>query len=1078
MGTATELPLVECRACGEGLRGCWEFAPDDLYCGLCGRRVFLLAFREDVPRPDSPDEPEVWVYASEGEDLLVHAWGLHGVPGTGCPQVAVSPDFGDRTGTARFSSPEFGAVGFAVEFAGRQKGPPATLADPAPCPPKAWRVPGPAAVRLKLVPDGAPIPFDRIPPGGVPGRIVLGGPHGAVRPARLLRLVPDPLEFSPPPSDESPPELIGYQDERNVASVQLGVTARGRVVAREIHGDARDLRGIRPTTVRGVSFPCEFAPGMQARMSIRFDADPNPEPRQPLTINWELAGYPRPVAYSCLVTLRPRPLLAVRPYGDLPEEVALGGRPVEVVLILDPLLREGNTLPVIQHPPELALDPPEDEWLRAEAFPVTPFPLSGPYPVRLTLDLSRLDRAATHGRMLTATVGFADQAGTIWPCTLRFRAVRLKSYDGVLAIDWGTTNTCAAKSDGAEAPPQPLALPPPELRDDPPDYEQFPSVLYVEDVSDPARPVFHLGPMARDLADLRGRPECLLHSLKRRFLAGGEVYVRDEVGKEHAYPVEELTRLVLLRLVEMAEHELGREVRHLGFTFPTKWPAAARRRFAKVLRQVAADLTAARPRGPTGVRLTPPDIDEANAVALNVLHAMQLRGKLVSGRPFTLVAYDFGGGTIDTSVLRVSLDETADPQLTTRYLGIGGTSDFGGDEVTRAAVMLLRDRINLVLEDARLDGVRYELPLRRDGDPPGRTTAATGQSADLNRDRDGLRNWERVRRMAEEIKRRLCRPPADEADDPVRDAIGRRLEQLVCYPVGDGPPRSLSQLIEAAFPAERAPFFEALRFGLSEVCNYPLGSSSVADRVRDTFLEIKSQLVAAGTTSADVIVLAGGGGRLPLVAEMVREFLGPPPGGVSWDDPDRLVYDPDFAKQRVAHGKATYLALARHSDALTRGLARSVDVLHRPIVVTLSGVLGVRQETVVNVGELVNDPGRQHRFKLTPRHLKMDEDGRRQLWLSVLTWSAGKPVAGRIGYFDLDTPASAASPLPQFAAAVEAVAELTLARSAVPAAPEADPPIRLSLTVRWPDGHAYGPFEFTPDVLPGELDERLQGECG
>ena len=152
-------------------------------------------------------------------------------------------------------------------------------------------------------------------------------------------------------------------------------------------------------------------------------------------------------------------------------------------------------------------------------------------------------------------------------------------------------------------------------------------------------------------------------------------------GGTHVYPVEQLTRLVLVRLVELAEHELGREVRHLGFTFPTKWPAAVRRRFARVLRQVPGGLTAARPHAQVAVRLAPPDIDEANAVMLNVLQRLRLDDKLSADRTFTLVAYDFGGGTIDTSVLQVRLDSSADPPLTTRYLGIGGTGDFGGDEV-------------------------------------------------------------------------------------------------------------------------------------------------------------------------------------------------------------------------------------------------------------------------------------------------------------------------------------------------------------------------------------------------------------
>ena len=75
----------------------------------------------------------------------------------------------------------------------------------------------------------------------------------------------------------------------------------------------------------------------------------------------------------------------------------------------------------------------------------------------------------------------------------------------------------------------------------------------------------------------------------------------------------------------------------------------------------------------------PPEIDEANAVAINFLRSPKQGRKL--GNSFYLIAYDFGGGTIDTSVLQVRFAD-ADGVLRTRYIGLGGLSHFGGDEVT------------------------------------------------------------------------------------------------------------------------------------------------------------------------------------------------------------------------------------------------------------------------------------------------------------------------------------------------------------------------------------------------------------
>jgi hypothetical protein len=1088
-----------CRACGEALRGCWEFAQDDLYCGLCGNRVFQLAFRGDVAIRAKADatfeEREIWLYAAEKAALAIVLWGLHGVENIGHPRVAVYPDIDFHESRAWFEIPNLGTREFGLELL-RVHGLTdsdtiATLDNPTEFGGGAWEVPRRAAAVVKFVPRNRDevIPLDRIPSNGARGEIRLAGPHGVTRSARLLRLPEPLLTFDPPAGPKGePPELIGYQDADGSAGVELGVTARGRAVLSDFIVARDQLSGIRPARrtflKAGVRLPFQFAPGEEVRLRVTFEAEPNPPPSQSLTIRWAIAGAPQLIPYTCRITLRPKPRLTIRPHGELPEEVPIGGRPLEFDLVLEPSVLPGETVPELREQPKVELDPPEGAWMKVSPFPAIPFSLTMPYPVRLTLDPSRLDRAAMNGREMNATVSFVDQAGTVWEYTARFRAVRQKAYDGVLGIDWGTTNTCAAHSLSADSLPLPLALPPPSLREDPPDYEQFPSVLYVEDLADPEHPVFHLGPEARILANRRGRLECLIHSLKRRFLTGAPVYVRDEAGREHAYPVEELTRLVLLRLVELAEYEIGREVRHLGFTFPTKWPAATRRRFAEVLQSVAETLSASRRIGPVDVRLTPPDIDEANAVALNVLHSLQLRGKLISDRPFTLVAYDFGGGTIDTSVLVVRLDESADPPLTTRYIGIGGTNDFGGDEVTRATVLLLRDRINRVLADTST-GVPYELPLRRGGDPPDAATSTARRTNDVERGLAALRNWERLRESAEEIKRRLCRPATDDTSDPIREVLESRLTQLTCYPSStastgdeDEPePRSLETLVGAAFPTDRELFFKSLWFKLSEVCDYPLNAGgkrfTVAERVRDTFQEIQAQLAGAGNLTADIIILAGGGCRLPLVTEMVREYL-VPPEGVTWNDPDRLIYDPKFAKQRVAHGKATYLVIARDSDSLARGLARSVDVLHRPLAVMRPRVLGAVREIVVPVGESVHAPERDHTFKLTGNQLTR-EDGHRVLWLSVVSWQNGAWAPGRLGYFDLDT---GIAPLPNLASGVTATAAIRLIRPEGLDDDDLEPDIRLELRVRLSETETFGPFLFVPKVAPGELNERLQGDCG
>src|SRR5207302_1768899 len=102
-------------------------------------------------------------------------------------------------------------------------------------------------------------------------------------------------------------------------------------------------------------------------------------------------------------------------------------------------------------------------------------------------------------------------------------------------------------------------------------------------------------------------------------------------------------------------------------------------------------------------------IDEANAVAINLITSEHGQEQLPD--PFYLVAYDFGGGTVDTSVLEVHLPENAG-EMRTRYIGLGGRGDFGGDDVTRAVMSCLHQRIVAALHRRPLLDTKTGRPLR------------------------------------------------------------------------------------------------------------------------------------------------------------------------------------------------------------------------------------------------------------------------------------------------------------------------------------------------------------------------------
>src|SRR5262249_9048562 len=217
----------------------------------------------------------------------------------------------------------------------------------------------------------------------------------------------------------------------------------------------------------------------------------------------------------------------------------------------------------------------------------------------------------------------------------------------------------------------------------------------------------------------------------------------------------------------------------------------------------------------------------------------------------------------------------------TRYIGLGGRGDFGGDEVTRAVMTLLRDRIADALQrrvivldpgagrTARLLGI----PLVADGEP----LRAGGHGA-AHLYQLGRKNWDALWKIAELMKMDLCdlasraphgppgqtdgQDPADptamrplsstdfsleaaveeeerqllarqgEDRHPVLDRLRPRLAEIDCRVLVQPGPRegvgpyeeiwALDRVLDPFDADSRDAFFKELRFALEEACDYPL----------------------------------------------------------------------------------------------------------------------------------------------------------------------------------------------------------------------------------------------------------------
>lgn len=286
-------------------------------------------------------------------------------------------------------------------------------------------------------------------------------------------------------------------------------------------------------------------------------------------------------------------------------------------------------------------------------------------------------------------------------------------FDGEFAIDFGTTNSCFAykrRRGGPEGLERPPVCSP-----------EVPSIVYFKDLRHREHPKVLVGHKAR-LAVLANpsRVYSAVEGIKRLLGSDRVLTVLDARGRSATYRPEEVAAFILRAIIDQAEQEHldGRRVRRVIATYPTLFSPRHRRALQDAL------LHALRLGDPNLVPdecLEPgerdPDVqarcdelvtlrlDEANAATFRHVTGPLLEACLRFSREQVadVVSFDFGGGTIDISYLRVDVRrELAERRtlLEARLLGVSGEGAFGGDNVSLELVRLLRAK--LAVEAARV----------------------------------------------------------------------------------------------------------------------------------------------------------------------------------------------------------------------------------------------------------------------------------------------------------------------------------------------------------------------------------------
>ena len=258
-------------------------------------------------------------------------------------------------------------------------------------------------------------------------------------------------------------------------------------------------------------------------------------------------------------------------------------------------------------------------------------------------------------------------------------------YDGIVAIDFGTANSCCAVESRAIAQ-QSHIVPMDETDGDKEKSGILPSVVYYKNEKDS---VFEyvVGQQALAFSMMPDTSSSTVRSIKRRLGQQERVGVMLDVSKRHVeFLPEQIAGHVVKYMIDATERHIQRRITRCVVTHPARF---FRPQMAALERAFEDD---------GGVKVVA-FINEAVASALDAILEKGRSDKL----EYTVIVYDFGGGTTDIALLRVkdTISEDGIREIVPETLGVDGKRRLGGDDVTDKIAEIIRMKCE---KELRLSG--------------------------------------------------------------------------------------------------------------------------------------------------------------------------------------------------------------------------------------------------------------------------------------------------------------------------------------------------------------------------------------